>query len=226
MEKKKKETQMSVYELKPGGGRGDAEALDQNIAQIEVTPYVLHQYEVWHQAKSRLGCAKTKDRSEVSGGGKKPWRQKGTGRARHGSIRSPLWIKGGVTFGPRPRDYSYPLARKIKQQALAAGLQLKAAEEKLLLVDEFAVRSGKTKECSQFLADRKLKKPLFVTLEPDKMTVRAARNIPGVHVVEVRNVCAHDVLYCDECILTRPAYARLAEKFETKKTNAAEEEKK
>ena len=210
---KAKPKSLTIQVLDSKGKVSGSEPLDARIAESETHPHLLHQYERMYQANQRLGTAKVKDRSEVSGGGKKPWRQKGTGRARVGSIRSPIWTKGGVTFGPGSRKYDFQLPAQLKQRALAAGLKRKAVDAKLFMIDEFKIESGKTKACAESLERLRLKKPVIIKEDHDEPTIRSARNIQRLRVAESRDVSAHDVMASDECVLTRAGYGRLLERL-------------
>lgn len=195
--------------------------LDDIIAGSGSSPHLMYQTAVMAQANRRLGTAKVKDRSEVSGGGKKPWRQKGTGRSRHGSIRSPLWRKGGVTFGPAPRDYAYQLPRRMKTLALIAGLKVKAQEGKLFLIDEFVSKNGKTKEMFALTEKLALQKPVVITDASDALTMRSVRNLKNVHITTSEQVAPYDVLASNECLVTKKGYACLLKRLKAKvKTGA------
>jgi large subunit ribosomal protein L4 len=156
---------------------------------------------------------KTKNRGEVSGSGKKPWRQKGTGRARAGSVRSPLWRKGGTTFGPQPRDYAYELPKRMRRLALIAGLKGKAQEGKLFLVDEITCKEGKTREFAALTDRLALKKPVVILDAPDALAARSARNLKHVVLTTSDQVAPYDVLASDECLFTKKGYARLLERL-------------
>lgn len=153
-------------------------------------------------ANARVASAHTKTRGEVRGGGKKPWKQKGTGRARHGSTRSPIWVGGGITFGPRPnRNFSKKLNKKTKLAALAMVLTDKAKNEQLVALDELAVKDGKTKKLAAIVAKLPVKRNVLVVLpQPDKMVVRASRNLQKVHTVNVSDVSLLDLLKADSVI--------------------------
>ena len=211
--KPKKEKKLEIKLINENGKVTGSEPLDLSIAKAETHSHLLHQYELAFQANQRLGTAKAKDRSEVRGGGKKPWRQKGTGRARVGSIRSPLWTKGGVTFGPGNRKYGEKLPKRLKQMALIAGLKRKALDEKLYLIQDFKIDSGKTKACQAAVGRFQLKKPLIVRESHDLSTVRSARNLKRLQVAVSAEVSAHDVLVNDECVLTRAGYQNLIQRL-------------
>ena len=179
---------------------------------------LVHQVVTSMLANRRQGTAATKGRGEVRGGGKKPWKQKGTGRARHGSIRSPLWRHGGTTFGPRPRDYGYELPRRMKTLALIAGLKVKAVEGKLFMIEEFASKDGKTKGMASLAAKLSLKKPIVITDHHDPMTLRATRNLKNVHLTTSDQVAPYDVLVSDECLLTKKGYSKLIDRLKARQS--------
>ena len=216
---------LQIQVLSASGKATGTENLDARIAEAEHHSHLLYQYEVMYQANQRLGTAKAKDRSEVRGGGKKPWRQKGTGRARVGSTRSPLWRKGGTTFGPMPKDYGYELPKKLKKMALISGIKRKAQDSKLFMIEAFKVESGKTKDCAETLEKLRLKKPLIIRAEYDSATIRSARNIQGLRVTESRDVAAHDILASDECVMTRQGYKKILERLSGVKAESKETKK-
>ncbi len=149
-------------------------------------------------ANRRVGTASTKGRSEVTGSGRKPWRQKGTGRARAGSFQSPLWAGGGVIFGPKPRDYSYRLPKKVKRLAIRSILSMKNREERLKVVEDFTVQSGKTRDLRAILRALEVDTPertVIVHAEEDALLKRAGRNLPNVQFLAYRRLCAHDLFY-------------------------------
>jgi len=163
-------------------------------------------------ANRRLGTAKIKDRGEVQGSGKKPWKQKGTGRARAGHKRSPIWVGGGKIFGPRPRDYSYELPRKVKQLAMISLLSLKQKEDKLRVVADFTVESGKTRDLVSALkvlaADERT---VVVLKDNDAMVRRAGRNVPWLSLLAFNRLQAHDLFYCRRLLVLETAASRLNE---------------
>ena len=175
---------------------------------------VLHQAVVMYQACLRQGTADTKDRSEVSGGGKKPWRQKGTGRARHGSIRSPLWVKGGVIFGPHPRDFSYSIPKKIKKAALRESLNAKFQDKNLLCVDDIKKAPGKTKEMAKLLKTLNIKEKTLVMFDgSDPNVERVSRNIAYLNLVPSREANAYDILKHKKILVTKTAFKKLLERI-------------
>jgi large subunit ribosomal protein L4 len=163
-------------------------------------------------ANKRLGTAKIKDRGEVQGSGKKPWKQKGTGRARAGHKRSPVWVGGGKIFGPRQRDYSYSLPRKVKRLALISLLSLKTKEDKLRVVTDFTVESGKTKDLVVLLAKLAAHERTVVILkDDDAMVRRAGRNIPWLSLLSFNRLQAHDLFYCQKLLVLETAAVKLNE---------------
>ncbi len=184
--------------------------LDPEIFNGEVNKAVLYQVIRMYQANKRQGTADTKTRANVRGGGRKPWKQKGTGRARAGSIRSPLWKGGGTIFGPHPRDYSYNLSKKIRTQALTASLNSKYNSNELLVVDNVAVDKPKTKEFKKILVSLKLnQKSLFVLDKIDDSLKLASRNLREVVLKNADDLNALDVLNVKMLVLTRPALSIL-----------------
>lgn len=174
----------------------------------------MHQVVVAHLANCRVGTHDTKNKGEVRGGGKKPWKQKHTGRARAGSSRSPLWIGGGVAHGPHPRDYHQKVNKKVRRIALCSALTLKVQEERMLVLDRFAVETPKTKVMLDFLSKvQNGKKPLFVLHETNMAVVKSAANIQGARVLHVDSINVYDLLNHDQLIATPEAVKRLEEVF-------------
>ena len=175
---------------------------------------VMHAAVVNFLANQRQGTQSTKTRSEVSGGGKKPWRQKGTGRARQGSIRSPQWTHGGIALGPKPRSYRYTLNRKMKVLAIKSALSAKVLEQELILVDNIHVEDYKTKTVAAMLKALDAgKKPLIVTAEADPKLVVSARNIPGVRTAVVGALNSYDVLGSGKLVMAASAAEKLEEVY-------------
>jgi large subunit ribosomal protein L4 len=163
-------------------------------------------------ANKRLGTAKIKDRGEVQGSGKKPWKQKGTGRARAGHKRSPVWVGGGKVFGPRQRDYSYHLPRKVKRLALISILSLKAKEDRLRVVTDFTVESGKTKDLVILLSKLAAEERTVVILKDnDALVRRAGRNVPWLKMLSYNRLEAHDLFYCHKLLVLETAATGLNE---------------
>ena len=174
---------------------------------------LLHQAVVMQLANRRAGSAATKTKGFVSGGGKKPWRQKGTGRARSGSIRSPIWVGGGTVFGPTPRDYSYRMPRSARRAALLSALSLKHREGKLIVVDKLELEAAKTKIMAQALAELKVTSALIVIAQPDAVIERSARNLPQVKVLRSDGLNVYDLLRYEHLILTAGALKSLEERL-------------
>ena len=175
--------------------------------------HLIYEAVVNYRANQRQGTAATKTRAFVSGGGKKPWRQKGTGRARVGSTRSPLWRKGGTVFGPQPRDYSYELPKKARRGALRAALAGKHAAGELLVASELEVKEPKTKEAVALLKAFKLDSALLVDLAENAALFRAVRNIPRVKAVDVSGLNIYDVLAHKSVVFSRRAFEAVLEKL-------------
>ena len=188
-------------------------SMPENIFSYPVKDHLLYEAVVNYRANQRGGTASTRTRSEVRGGGRKPWRQKGTGRARAGSIRSPLWRKGGVTFGPKPRDYSYSLPKKVKRNAMKSALSLKFADEHLLVLKEFDFKEPKTKDGMSFLKKLGLDSALIVDSYQNKNLILSLRNIPKVKVVDSSQVNVYDVLNHNWLVFSQNALESLMERL-------------
>ena len=198
---------------KTGKNIGDIE-LSENIFGVEVNTDVMHEVVVNYLANQRQGTQSTKTRSEVRGGGRKPWRQKGTGRARHGSIRSPIWTGGGVTFAPKPRDYSYTVNKKVKRLALKSALSSKVLAENVIVLDGFSMDEIKTKEVAAVLKNMGVVgKALIVLPENDQTIVRSARNIKGVDATFVGQINTYEVLNHTKCIILKDAVSKIEEVY-------------
>lgn len=188
--------------------------LDKGLFTGEVNKGVLYQFLRMYNANQRQGNASTKTRSGVSGGGKKPWRQKGTGRARAGSTRSPLWRGGGKIFGPHPRDFHYDIPKKIKKSALLSSLNSKVLDEKLIGIESIDMVEAKTKQFQAILDALKLKgRSLFVLDAIDKKINRASRNIQDVSVKNYKDFNPADVLSCDTVVMSRAALEKIQERL-------------
>ena len=202
----------NVYDM-TGKQVGEIE-LSESIFGIEPNQSVVHDVVKNHLANCRQGTQSALTRAEVSGGGKKPWRQKGTGRARQGSTRAPQWTHGGIVFAPKPRDYSYTLNKKVKRLALHSALSAKAAEENIVVIDAIKLDEIKTKTFRTFLdAINAADKPLVVTAEKDELVVKSARNIPGVEVTFANLVNVYDVLNAKKLVVDKAALAKIEEVF-------------
>lgn len=188
--------------------------LSDAIFGIEPNNNAMHTAVVNYLANQRQGTQSTKTRAEVRGGGRKPWRQKGTGHARQGSIRSPQWTHGGVAFGPKPRDYSYRINRKMRRLAILSALSSKAAAGEIIVVDEFATPDYKTKTVVNMLnAVGVEKKALLVTPEMNKTLVKSASNIPGVQTTVANLINVYDVLNADKFVVSVDAIKKIEEVF-------------
>ena len=181
------------------------------IFDAPVQEHLLHAMVVRQQARHRRGTASTKTRGEVAGSNKKPWRQKGTGRARAGSRTSPLWRGGGIVFGPKPHDYDRGMNKKERRQALCAALTLKRREGRLLILERFSVEAIKTKALKALLEKLNLSNVLIVVAEPDERLSLSARNLPGVKVLLSAGINVRDVLSHQDLVLTRTAVEKLQE---------------
>lgn len=187
--------------------------LDEGIFNVEARDHLLHDVVRMQLAKRRTGNASTKNRSAVRGGGRKPYRQKGTGRARAGTIRSPLWRGGGVVFGPAPRDYSYNLPKKVRKQALKVALSTRAAEGKLLVLNQFELKEMKTKPFVEILNRLGVERALIVTGKENLNLERSARNVPGVKVLRVEGLNVYDILNHENLILVKDAVEKIQERL-------------
>ena len=187
--------------------------LKEEIFGIEPNEAVVHSVLVNFLANQRQGTQSTKTRAEVRGGGRKPWRQKGTGRARQGSIRAPQWIKGGVVFAPKPRDYSVKMNKKEKQLAMKSALSAKLAEDKLVVVDKIELEEVKTSVFAKILANLKAPKSLVVTKDKNDKVVLSANNIPTVKTTAANSLSVYDILKYDKLVLTKDAVAAIEEVY-------------
>ncbi|RHW33900.1 50S ribosomal protein L4 [Neobacillus notoginsengisoli] len=186
--------------------------LNDTVFGIEPNQHVLFEAILMQRASMRQGTHKTKIRSEVAGGGRKPWRQKGTGRARQGSIRSPQWKGGGIVFGPVPRSYSYKLPRKVRRLAIKSALSTKVQEENILVLESLAFDAPKTKDFVNVLKGLSVeKKALVVTADLDENVALSARNIPGITVVSANGISVLDVINHDKLIMTKAAVEKVEE---------------
>ncbi|MDD3303479.1 MAG: 50S ribosomal protein L4 [Clostridia bacterium] len=191
---------------------GDVE-LNESIFGVEVNDVVVHSALVNYLANQRQGTQSTKTRAEVRGGGRKPWRQKGTGRARQGSIRAPQWIKGGIALGPKPRSYKYAIPKKMRQLALKSVLTSKVQEGKLVVVDKLELNEIKTKNMINVLNNLKVNKALFVLEEKNLNVQASARNIEDVKTTLINTVNIFDLLKYDSLVLTQEAVKKLEEVY-------------
>ena len=187
--------------------------LNDAIFGAKTRAHLLHQAVVMQLANRRAGTAATKTKGFVRGGGKKPWKQKGTGRARAGSTRSPIWVGGGTVFGPTPRDYSYRMPRTARREALLSALSVKNRDGKLIVVDKFSLEAAKTKIMAQALAELKVTSALIVIAGADATIERSARNLPKVKVLRVEGLNVYDLLRYDHLVLTEGALKILEERL-------------
>lgn len=187
--------------------------LNDAVFGVEVNEHLVHMAVVQQLANKRQGTQKAKTRSEVRGGGRKPWRQKGTGHARQGSIRAPQWTGGGVVFAPVPRDYSVKMNRKERLAALKSVLSAKVQDNKLIIVDDLKFDAIKTKEMQNVLNNLKAEKALVVTPAVDQKVVLSARNIPEVQTATVNTINVYDVINHSTLVLTKDAVASIEEVY-------------
>ena len=202
---------VAVYNME-GNEVGTMELSDA-VFGVEVKENLVHQAVVLHLANKRQGTQKAKTRSEVSGGGRKPWRQKGTGHARQGSIRAPQWTGGGVVFAPVPRDYSFKMNKKEKRLALKSVLTSKVQENKFLVLDELKLDAVKTKDMKKVLDNLKVEKALVVIGNDSENVVLSARNIPGVQTASVNTINVYDILKYNTVIATKSSVASIEEVY-------------
>ncbi len=187
--------------------------LSEAVFGIEPNEVVVHEVVVALLANRRQGTKAAKTRAEVRGGGRKPWRQKGTGRARAGTIRSPIWKGGGVVFAPKPRDYSKKINRKVRALAMKSVFSAKAQEEELRILDQLVMEAPKTKEIIAFLKTVDINKALIVLAENDLHVMRSTNNIPGVTTTTVNELNVYDMLKYDYLVMTRAALEKIEEVY-------------
>jgi len=206
---------MAVVEvLNMNGEKIDSLELDEKIFNININKSAMHMVVVQYLANQRQGTKSAKTRAEVRGGGRKPWRQKGTGRARQGSIRSPQWRGGGVVFAPKPRDYSFKVNKKIKRLALKSALSVKFQENKIIVLDKLEFTRIKTKDFKQVMTNIKLdSKGLVVINNNDKNVILSARNLPDVKTTDANIINVYDILKYDKLIITRDAVNKIQEVY-------------
>ena len=205
-------SKVSVYNMK-GQAVGDIE-LKAEIFDAPINEHLLHQAVVAQLANKRQGTQSAKTRSEVSGGGRKPWRQKGTGHARQGSIRAPQWTGGGVVFAPKPRDYEIRLNKKEKRIALKSALASRVQDEKFFVIDELKVDEIKTKTMVELLNGLNVKKALVVLNDNDQNVILSARNIPDVKTALTNTINVFDILKYDAFVVDKAALATIEEVYE------------
>jgi len=188
--------------------------LSDAVFGIDPNKTVMHDVVVNHLANMRQGTQSAKTRAEVSGGGKKPWRQKGTGHARQGSIRAPQWRHGGIVFAPKPRDYSYTLNKKVRRLAMKSALSSKVLDSEMIVVDKIAASEYKTKTIVSMLSAVGASKTALIVLpESDKKVIASASNIPGVKTTAVNTLNVYDILNADKFIVAKDAVAKIEEVY-------------
>ena len=203
----------TIKVLNMAGAEVGTVELSDGIFGIEPNMPVVHEVVKNHLANCRQGTQSALTRAEVSGGGKKPWRQKGTGHARQGSTRAPQWTHGGIVFAPKPRDYSYTLNKKVKRLALKSALSAKAAEGDILVVDELKLPEIKTKAMKGFLDAVGAGKSVVITPEVEENVVKSARNIPGVVTTTAKVLSVYDIVNAKQLVIDKAALATIEEVF-------------
>ena len=187
--------------------------LKEEIFGVKLRPHLLHQAVMMQQNNRRAGTAATKSKGFVRGGGKKPWKQKGTGRARAGSTRSPIWVGGGTIFGPQPRDYSYRMPKKARREALLSALSLKRSEGKIIVLAALEVAEAKTKLMRRMLEELQVKSALIVLPEADDKVALSVRNLPKVKALKVEGLNVYDLLRYEHLIMTEKALRLIEERL-------------
>ncbi|MBT3319206.1 MAG: 50S ribosomal protein L4 [Clostridia bacterium] len=201
---------VSVY--KKDGTEAGSMTLKENVFGAKVNESIMHQVVVAQLANRRQGTQSVLSRSEVRGGGAKPWRQKGTGRARHGTTRSPIWIKGGVTFAMKPRDYSQKVNKKVKKAAIQSALSMKVADKEIIVLEDLKI-DAKTKTMANVLKSFEASKALIVTENKDDNVVRASNNLQGVKTCSAQSVNVYDLINYDKLVITKKAVKKVEEVF-------------
>jgi len=203
---------VTIYDM-AGAAVGEMDLVD-SVFGIKPNKSVMHAAVVNYLANQRQGTQSTLTRTEVRGGGRKPWRQKGTGHARQGSIRAPQWTHGGIALGPKPRDYSYTLNKKVKRLAIKSAFSSKVLEQNFIVVDSIKLDEYKTKAVIKMLGALGAgKKTLIVTPQADQKVVRSAGNIPGVKTAAVNTLNVYDILNCDKFIIDKDAVSKIVEVY-------------
>ena len=202
---------VAVYNME--GKAGESIELNDSIFGVEINEHLVHMAVLQQLANNRQGTQKAKTRSEVRGGGRKPWRQKGTGHARQGSTRSPQWTGGGVVFAPTPRDYSFKLNKKEKRAALKSALTSRVVENKFVVVDELKLDEIKTKKFVEVLKNLNVEKALVVLNDMDEKVIASAANIPTVKTTQTNELNVFDVLKYDTVVVTKAAVATIEEVY-------------
>jgi len=188
-------------------------SLNEKVFNVEVNKAVLHQVVVAQLANKRQGTQSAKTRAEVRGGGIKPWRQKGTGRARQGSIRSPQWVGGGIVFAPKPRDYRVSLPKSMRKVAMKSALTAKVMENEMIVLENLVFDPPKTKAMVTMLKAFDVKKALIITAESNENVYKSGRNVEGIQVMPVNNINVYDLLKYDNLIITQDAVSKLEEVY-------------
>ncbi|WFD10388.1 50S ribosomal protein L4 [Tepidibacter hydrothermalis] len=200
--------------LNINGEKVDELVLSDNVFGAEVNEHVLYEVVKNQLANKRQGTQSAKTRSEVRGGGRKPWRQKGTGRARQGSTRSPQWVGGGIVFAPKPRDYRYTLPKKVRRLAMKCALSSKVQNKEIIVLDALNMEAPKTKEFAKILNNLKVEKKALVVLgENNKNVIKSASNIEGVTTAQVNTINVYDILKHDAFIITKDAVEKVEEVY-------------
>jgi large subunit ribosomal protein L4 len=205
-------SQIAVFDM--AGKKVTDTELNDAIFGIKPNKAILHAMVVNYLANQRQGTQSTLTRTEVSGGGRKPWRQKGTGHARQGSIRAPQWVHGGIALGPKPRDYSYSLNKKEKRLGMKSALSVKVADSNMVVVDSIKTDEFKTKTMVEMLKALNVQgKALIVTADADAKVVKSVSNIPGVKTATVNTLCVYDILNYDKFIVSSDAVKKIEEVY-------------
>ena len=202
---------VAVYNM--DGQQVDEIELKDEIFGVEVNEHIMHAAVVQYMANQRQGTQSAKTRAEVRGGGRKPWRQKGTGRARQGSIRAPQWTGGGVVFAPKPRDYSFKLNKKVKRLALKSALTSKVQNNNLIVLDELKLDEIKTKNMKKVLDNLKVSKALIVTESDNKNVILSARNLPNVKTAAVNTINVYDILKYESFVVSKDVLQTIQEVY-------------
>lgn len=197
---------------KEGNKVADME-LNESVFAAEINENALHQVVVALLANKRQGTQSAKTRSEVRGGGIKPWRQKGTGRARQGSIRSPQWIKGGIVFAPKPRDYRVSIPKSMRKVAMKSALTSKVQDNQMIVLDSLNFEAPKTKNVVEMLKALEANKALIITAESNEVVYKSARNIQGISIIPANNINVYDLLKYEKLIITKDAVSKIEEVY-------------
>jgi len=205
---------MKIEVLDNKGNKIEDIELDKSVFGQESNPDLLAQYVHIYRTNQRQGTVSTKTRSEVSGGGRKPWRQKGTGRARHGSIRSPIWVKGGIAHGPKPKEYALKMPKKMKKKAMQCALSNKFKDGEIKIINEIKISKPNTKDMASLLEKVKLpEKTLIVMDKPDNNVLKSASNLPKLNVMVSGSLNVYEVLNARQVLFTKSALINLQKKY-------------